>query len=229
VVGAYVSPFKAAFRLAIVPVALNEGEPLVPVVKLNPVVGPRVSLPCETDSESESELLPAAASITEIALLLPLEKTSEMFSVSGAVPGAVIAGAARALTVSDALVELDSASPGYVRAEFTLATGLDAVKVAEPLVPVVKLNAVAEPRAIVPCETDCESESESAPAAESVKESALPLPPEKASDPFPVNEGEPGTLIAGALKAVTVSATLVEADSVSPGSVTETDNESEPE
>jgi hypothetical protein len=218
---------KAAFRLAIVPVAVNEGEPLVPVAKLNPVAGPRVGLPCETDSESESELLPAAASITEIALLLPLEKTSEMFSVSGAVPGAVIAGAARALTVSDALVELESASPGYVRAEFTLATGLDAVKVAEPLVPAVKLNPVPEPRAIVPCETDCESES--APAAESVKESAPPLPPEKASAPSPVNEGEADTLIAGALKAVTVSATLVEDDSVSPGSVTETDNESEPE
>ena len=73
------------------------------------------------------------------------------------------------------------------------------------------------------------SELESAPAAESVKESALPLPPEKASDPFPVDEGEPATLIAGALKAVTVSATLVEADSVSPASVTETDSESEPE
>jgi len=118
-----------------------------------------------------------------------------------------------------------------LRAEFTLATGLDAVKAAEPLVPVVKLNPVAEARAIVPCETDCESESESesVPAAESVNESALPLPPEKASDPFPVNEGEPGTLIAGALKAVTVSATLVEADCVSPASATETDNESAPE
>ena len=114
-----------------------------------------------------------------------------------------------------------------MRAEFTLATELDAVNVAELLVLVVELNPVAEPRAIVPCETDCESES--APAPESVKEGALPLPPEKASDPFPVNEGEPGTLIAGALKAVTVSDTLVEADSVSPGSVTETDNESEPE
>jgi hypothetical protein len=67
---------------------------------------------------------------------------------------------------------------------------------------------------------------ESAP--ESVEESALPLPPE-ASDPSPVNEGEPGTPIVGALKAVTVSATLVEADSVSPASVTEADNESEPE
>ena len=118
-----------------------------------------------------------------------------------------------------------------MRAEFTLATGLDAVKVAEPLVPVVKLNPVAEPRAIVPCETDCESESESesVPAAESVKESALPSPLEKASDSFWANDAEPGVLIAGALKAVTVSATLVEADSVSPGSVTETDNESEPE
>ncbi len=110
--GLEVTPLRAAFRLAIAPVTVDDGEPLVPVVKLNPVVELAVSLPCETDSESESELLPAAASITEIALLLPLEKTSEMFSVSGAVPGAVIAGAARALTVSDALVELDSASPG---------------------------------------------------------------------------------------------------------------------
>jgi hypothetical protein len=102
VVGACFIPPKAAFRLAIAPVAVNEGEPLVPVVKLNPVVGPRVSLPCETDSESKPGLLPTAASITEIALLLPLEKTSD----------AVIAGVARALTVSDALVELDSASAG---------------------------------------------------------------------------------------------------------------------
>jgi hypothetical protein len=111
VVGACVSPLKAAFRLAIAPVAVNEGEPLVPAVKLDPLVGPGVSLPCETDSESESELLPAAASITEIPLPLPVEKTSEMFSVSGIVPGALIVGAARALTVGDALVELDSVSP----------------------------------------------------------------------------------------------------------------------
>jgi len=69
--GLLVRPLRAAFRLAIVPVAVDEGESLGPVAKLNPVVGP--SLPCETDSESESELLPAAASITDIALLLPLE------------------------------------------------------------------------------------------------------------------------------------------------------------
>ncbi len=117
-----------------------------------------------------------------------------------------------------------------MRGEFTLAAGLDAVKALEPLVPVLKLP-VADPTAGVPCETDCESESESesVPAAESVKESELPSPPETASDSFWANDAEPGVLIAGALKAVTVSATLVEADSVSPGSVTETDNESEPE
>ncbi len=112
VVGADVSLLKAAFRLAIVPVAVGEAEPLVPVVRLNPIVEPRVSLPFEADSESESELLPAAASITEIALLLAVAKTSEVFPVPGAVPDAVIAGAARALTVGDALDELDSASTG---------------------------------------------------------------------------------------------------------------------
>ena len=103
---------RAAFRLAIVPVAMGEGEPLVPVVKLDPIAGPRVSLPFAADCESDSELLPAAASITEIALLLPLAKTSEMFPVPGAVPDAVMAGAARALPVSDVLVELDGAYPG---------------------------------------------------------------------------------------------------------------------
>lgn len=114
-----------------------------------------------------------------------------------------------------------------MRAEFTLAAGLDAVKVAEPLVPAVKLNPFAEPRAIVPSETDCESES--APAAESVKEGALPSPPEKASDPFPVNDDEPVTLIGGAIKAATVIDTLVEADRPSVGSETDADKESAPE
>ena len=84
---------------------------MVPVVKLNPVVGPRESRPWGTDSESGSELIPAAASITEVAMLVPLEKASETFSVSGAVLGAAIAGAARALVVSDAPGELESASP----------------------------------------------------------------------------------------------------------------------
>ena len=72
VVEADVSLLKAAFRLAIVPVAMGEAEPVVPVVKLDPIAGPRVSLPFAADDESDSEWLPAAASITEIALLLPL-------------------------------------------------------------------------------------------------------------------------------------------------------------
>ncbi len=72
-VGADASPLKAVFRLAIVPVATNEEKPVAPVVKLNPVVGPGVGFPCDADSESESKLLPAAASNTEFALVLPLE------------------------------------------------------------------------------------------------------------------------------------------------------------
>jgi hypothetical protein len=112
---------------------------------------------------------------------------------------------------------------------FKLATVPVTVKEPEPLVPVVKLKPVVEPSASVPCETDSESASGLEPAAESVKEIALPLPLEKASDAFSLNDAEPGALIAGALRAVTVSATLVEADRVSPGSVTETDNESGPE
>ena len=100
--GLEVRPLRASFKLGAEPDTVNEAEPFVPVVMLTPVVGPRVSLPCESDSESDSELLPAAASITEIAMLLPLEKTSD----------AVIVGATRELTVNDALVELDSASAG---------------------------------------------------------------------------------------------------------------------
>lgn len=119
-----------------------------------------------------------------------------------------------------------------MRAEFTLATGLDAVTVEEPLAPAVRLNPVEAPSPIVPCESD--GESESAPAAESVKASELPLLLEGSSDPFsveegPVDAGDSATLVAGSLKALTVSATLLEAASVSVGFVTETDNESDPE
>lgn len=97
--GLSVRPLSASFRLAAEPDTVPEGEPLAPVVKFDPIVGPRVSLPRETDCEIESELRPAAASTTELALWLTLGKT-------------VIGGATRALVVSDALVELDSASTG---------------------------------------------------------------------------------------------------------------------
>ncbi len=59
-----------------------------------------------------------------------------------------------------------------------------------------------------------------------MKEGALQSPPEKASDPFPVDEG---TLIAVVLKAVTVIDTLVEADRLSVGSETDAVKESAPE
>ena len=115
-----------------------------------------------------------------------------------------------------------------LRAEFTLATGLDAVKVAEPLVPVVKLNPVAEPRAIVPCETDCESES--APAAESVKEETHSrCHPRRRATRFRSTRASRYADRRHRAQSGDRRATLVAADSVSPGSVTETDNESEPE
>ena len=60
---------------------MNEEAPLAPDVKLNPVVDATVNVPCETESVSESAFVPtAAASVIEIALLLAVEKLSELFS-----------------------------------------------------------------------------------------------------------------------------------------------------
>jgi hypothetical protein len=103
------------------------------------------------------------------------------------------------------------------------------VNVDEPLAPLVKLRPLEEASARVPYDAESVSESAFDPAAASVMEIALLFPLESVKEPFSLREPPPGAEIAGALKAVTVSATLVEADSVSPGSVTETDNESEPE
>ena len=91
------------------PLTVNVAEPLLPDVNVKPDVVESVSLPCATDSVSES--LPGLASVSEIALPLPVEKASEPFSLSEAVTGAVIAGA-RALTVMATLVEPDLLSVG---------------------------------------------------------------------------------------------------------------------
>ena len=99
----------------------------------------------------------------------------------------------------------------------------------EPLAPLVKLRPLEEASVRVPCDAESVSESTFDPAAASVIEIALLFPLENVKEPFSLREPLAGAEIAGAVKAVTVSATLVEADSVSPGSVTETDNESEPE
>jgi hypothetical protein len=78
--------------LVTVPLTVNEEEPLAPAVKLNPVVDARVNVPCETESVSESAFVPAAASVIEIALLLAVEKLSELFSFRLPVGGALALG-----------------------------------------------------------------------------------------------------------------------------------------
>ena len=91
---------------------MNEEEPLAPAVKLNPVVDARVNVPSKTESVSESVFDPAAASVIEIALLFPLENVKEPFSLREPPPGAEIAGALKAATVIDTLVEADRLSVG---------------------------------------------------------------------------------------------------------------------
>jgi hypothetical protein len=71
---------------------VNEEEPLAPAVKLNPVVDARVNVPCETESVSESAFVLAASSVIEIALLLAVEKLSELFSFRLPVGGALALG-----------------------------------------------------------------------------------------------------------------------------------------
>ena len=100
--------------MAPVPLTVNEEEPLVPDVKLNPAVDARLSVPCETESVSESAFVPAAASVIEIALLFPLENVKEPFSLREPLPGTEIAGAFNAATVIDTLVEADSVPLGSV-------------------------------------------------------------------------------------------------------------------
>ena len=80
-------------RLATVPVTVNEAEPLAPEVKDRPDVDDRVSVPCATESVSESALVPALASATLIALPLAVEKVSEPFWSKVADDGALTVGA----------------------------------------------------------------------------------------------------------------------------------------
>jgi len=82
---------SAASRFDTVPLTVNEGVPLVPV-KVSPDVDARVRVPCETESVSESVLVPALASATLIALPLALENVSELFSVKLAVEGELTVG-----------------------------------------------------------------------------------------------------------------------------------------
>ena len=99
-------------RLVTVPLTVNVVEPLVPLVKLRPLEEASARVPCDAESVSESAFDPAAASVIEIALLFPLENVKEPFSLREPLPGAEIAGAFKAATVIDTLVEADRLSVG---------------------------------------------------------------------------------------------------------------------
>jgi hypothetical protein len=99
-------------RLVTVPLTVNVDDPLVPLVKLRPLEEASVRVPCDAESVSESAFDPAAVSVIEIALLFPLENVKEPFSPREPLPGAEIAGAFKAATVIDTLVEADRLSIG---------------------------------------------------------------------------------------------------------------------
>ena len=104
-------------RLVTVPLTVNVDEPLVPLVKLRPLEEASARVPCDAESASESAFDPeafdpGAASVIEIGLLFPLENVKEPFSLREPPPGAEIAGAFKAATVIDTLVEADRLSVG---------------------------------------------------------------------------------------------------------------------
>jgi hypothetical protein len=105
-----VSPLSATFKLATVPVTVKEAPPLDPVVNVNPLLVASVSVPCATESVSESLLLPAIESASVIALLFAVEKTREVFSTSEPDLGAAIDGADKGLTVMATLAAPDRLS-----------------------------------------------------------------------------------------------------------------------
>ena len=107
-----------------VPLTVIEAESLLPAVIVKPVVLAKVSVPCCTESASES--VPGLASLTVMPLPWELAKGSAVFSFSEALDGAVIVGA-RALTVSATDAEPDLPS-------FESTTEIDSVS--EPAKPV---------------------------------------------------------------------------------------------
>jgi hypothetical protein len=94
-----------------------------------------------------------------------------------------------------------------------LAAEPDTVNDADPLVSVVKLTPAVDANVSIPWATDRVSESVLTPAAALVKLTAMLLP-------------VAGAVIARGLAALTVSATLLEFESLSVGSETKTPSES---
>src|SRR5579862_4171594 len=100
---------------------------------------------------------------------------------------------------------------------------------AVPFFPDLNVNPGVAPRVKVPLVTDSVSVSPLVPALASATVIALLFAVEKVSDRFSPSDPSAGAVIAGGLSALTVSATLVEAERLSPGSATETASESDPE
>jgi hypothetical protein len=76
--------------LAAKPEPVNHAESVVPAVKVEPLAHANASIPWATDRVSESVLTPAAASVKLTAWLLPVEETSDRFSLIDSVAGAAI-------------------------------------------------------------------------------------------------------------------------------------------
>lgn len=96
----------------------------------------------------------------------------------------------------------------------------------EPFVPAVIVNPAVVESVSVPDEADRVTESELAPGLESATVMAFPFAAEKTSVPLMPTAAEAGAVIVGAL---TVSATLFDADSLSAGSAIEIVSEARPE
>jgi len=93
-VGVNLSPFRAAFRFASVPlmVIVGEAAELDADVLVTPFVVARVSVPWVAVTVSCWVPLPAFGSVTLMAFPFVVEKTNEAFSLTDPVAGAVIVG-----------------------------------------------------------------------------------------------------------------------------------------
>src|SRR5580704_5034313 len=106
-VGVYTSPSRAAFKFASDPVTVIEDESLDVVPKFRPVVEPKVSVPLDTISVSESEGPTAGSTRSSVPL-----NVKELSSFKATDCGAEMAGAP--LTVIGTLADAVRRSPGSV-------------------------------------------------------------------------------------------------------------------
>ena len=197
---------------------MNAAVPLPPVVNVSPVVEASVRIPFETVSVSESLPLPALASVSVMALPLPVEKTSEEFSATVAVLGAVIVGGVGCVHAQrhagrgrQAVARIGDRNrqrigAGIARGRLINESGERRIEVEtvpvtvnedESLLPDVKVSPDVVDNVNVPCETDSVSESALVPALASVTLMAFPLADEKVNEPFSAKLADAGALTLG--------------------------------